>query len=203
MRLRVPRTALLFMAIGAAIGITILLTARSSSSPPQSPTPTIGLSHSRTCATTRATAVVTARSAIVITVTGRVPVTVTEQATGPKGTATVQRSGVVSAPVRGSQPVSVSRSATATGRGCGAGESPTVAHELALRQAYDRGLKVAHARANKRASQALSAELHRLYPSVLARTRASASNRAHQLAVKSEAALEAQAKREAIKRADG
>ena len=203
MRLRVPRTALLFMGIGAAIGIAILLTSRSSSSPAPPSTPTIGLGHSHTCTTTRATAVVTARSGIVITVTGRVPVTVTEQATGAKGTATVQRSGVVSAGARGSQPVAVSRSATATGRGCGAGESPTLAHELALRQAYDRALKVAHARANQRASQALRAEVHRLYPSVLARTRASASTHAHQLALKTEAALEAQAKREAIKRAGG
>ena len=195
MRIPRPRFAIVLTAIVAAAGLAIVLTARSS---PRKP-PVVGFGPARARVSTTAAARVTARSSIVITATVTAPVTVTEQATGPKGTAIVTRSGAATARAEATQPVAVVRTDLVTARACANGASGTAARAIALRLAYAHALARAHAAASRAAAQALKAlERHR-YPSVLARARETAAARARQLAIGAQASLAAQARAQAVK----
>jgi hypothetical protein len=197
-----PRFALVLSALLAASALAIVLADRGNSRQPtgnQPPTISSGPSHA--CITTRAEATSINRSAIVVSAKVEQPVNVTEQASGPKGIATVTRSEVVSATIRADEPVEVKRTAVAHARACANGESQTAARATALRTAYARALAAAHAAAARQAARSLAALIKKQYPTVLANARTKAGAKAHQLGLKVEASLEAKAKAEARRRA--
>jgi hypothetical protein len=151
--------------------------------------------------TTSAAAQSDDRSAIVITASAQAPVSVTEQASGPRGIATVTRSEVVTARVKADQPVEIKRAIGARARACANGDSTAAARTAALREAYGRALLAAHKLAATEAAHSLTALIHRQYPAVVAEAQSKAAARAHQLALAAEASLAAQAQAEARRRA--
>lgn len=163
--------------------------------------PTFETGRAKACVTTTAEAEVAERSAIVITATARAPISVTEQASGPRGIATVTRSEVVTARVRADEPVEVKRTTGAHARACANGPSSTAARTAALRLAYGRALTDAHALAARQAAHSVTALVHTQYPRILAQAKGKADTRAHELALSAGATLEAQARAQARQRA--
>jgi hypothetical protein len=200
-RKRLPRFTLVLSALVAAAALAIVVAGQGAGSRPTVQPPTIGIGSARACITTRAEAQVTDRSSIVVTAKVEDPVSVTEQASGPRGIATVTRSEVVSATVRADEPVEVKRTVGAKARVCAHGESSTAARATALRAAYARALATAHGLAAHQAAHALKALIHSRYPTVLAGARGRAGARAHQLALLAEASLAAKAEADARRRA--
>jgi hypothetical protein len=201
-RKRPPRFTLVLSALVAASALAIVLADRGAGrQPTTSQPPSLGIGPSHACITTSAEARSTDRSAIVLSAKVEQPVNVTEQASGPRGIATVTRSVVVSATIRADEPVEVKRTALARARACAQGESQTAARAAALRTAYGRALNRAHTLASRQAAKSLASLIHTQYPVVLANARSKAEAKAHQLGLKVEASLEAKAKAEARRRA--
>lgn len=198
---RPPRFPLVLALLVATAGVAILLLVGGPTSSGTGTSPTIGIGPAHACRIAHARAQVTARSAIIVTATANAPLSVTEQASGPKGVATVTRNRVLSARLKVSQPVGITAIAGAHRRACANAGSQTAAGDRALRQAYAAALSAAHTAAGRNAEHALRALLHRLYPSVLRRARARAAARAHQLAVAGAPALAARARADARRRA--
>lgn len=138
-----------------------------------------------------------------VTATAQAPVTVTAHATGPKGIATVTRSEVATARIRAHRPVEVRRIAVASGRACANSVSSGGARTAALHHAYALARSAAHEQASKDAATELATAIHEQSPPLLAKARAKADARAHQLAVAAEARLAVQARAEARHRAGG
>lgn len=186
----------------AIAAIAIALASRGSGHKPTSgQPPTFVTGRTRECVTTTAQARVTARSAIVITAAADAPVSVTEQASGPRGIATVTRSEVVRTRIRAEEPLEVKRTTGASARACAAGASSTAARTAALRLAYSRALADARALAARQAAHSVTALAHSQYPRVLAQAKGRAGARAHQLALAARDALATQARAQARQRA--
>jgi hypothetical protein len=203
MRKRRPPFALVLSVLVAGAAVAIFLAGQGGGHRANTRPPTIGLGPSHACVTTRAEAQAEDHSAIVITATAQAPVLVTEHAVGPKGIATVTRSGVATARVRAEQPVGVKRTAVAQARACANSASSGGARTAALRRAYAVALAAAHAQAIKDAAGELATAMHEQYPSVLAQARTKAEARAHQLARAAEAPFAREAQAEARRRAGG
>jgi hypothetical protein len=197
-----PPFALVLSLLVAGAAAAIVLTGQSGSHPATgTQPPTIGLGSTHACVTTRAEAQAAVRSAVVATAIVQAPVAVTEQASGPKGIATVSRSEVASARIQADQPVEIKRTAVAQARACTNSDSFGGARTIALRQAYAMALATARAQAAKDAAGEVASVAREQYPSVLAQARAEAGARAHQLALAAEARLEGEAQAEARQRA--
>jgi hypothetical protein len=193
MRKRRPPFALVLSTLVAGAALAIAIAGIGSSHQSTTRPPTIGIGPAGTCVTTSAEALADDRSAIVITASAQAPVNVTEQASGPKGIATVTRGEVVTARARADQPVEVKRTAFARARACARGDSATAARAIALRRAFERALALAHMTASREAGQSLEGLLQREYRTVVATAQSAAAERAHRLAVAAEVALAAQA----------
>lgn len=197
-----PRFTFVLSALIAASALAIVLADRGSGrQPTATQPPSIGTGPTHACITTGAEARVVLRSTIVVSAKVEQPVSVTEQASGPRGVATVTRSEVVSATIRADEPVEVKRTAVAHARACAHGESQVAARARALRAAYTRALAAARAAAKRQATKALAALIHTQYPVVLANARSRAGAKAHQLGLVVEAELATKAKAEARRRA--
>jgi hypothetical protein len=197
MRKRRPPFALMLSTLVAAAALAIALAGRGSRGQPAAQPPTVGIGPTRACVTASARALSADRSAIVITASARAPVRVIEQASGPRGVATVTRGEMVIARASADQPVEVKRAAGASADACARGGSMTAARDAALRQAFGRALAAAHAVAAKEAGESLRQLMQREYPSVAATARSAAVGRARQEALAAEASLAAQARTQA------
>ena len=203
MRKRRPPFALVLATLVAGAALAIAIAGRGSGGQSTARPPTIGIGATGACVTTSAQALSDDRSAIVITASAEAPVSVTEQASGPKGLASVTRGEVVTARARADQPVEVKRTAGARARACARGDSASAARAVALRKAYARALVLAHAAASREAGQLLRTLMQREVRSVAAIAQSAATARAHRLALAAEAGLVAKARALARGRAGG